>query len=407
MIIVGGVYKEECVSPRFAGLVGPGLRAAMTLSGLSTRVHLHTIAAQGLAEDIKATCDACRINVTLHKASGEPPRPITFWYANALRPLVPAPRDTKGRRGQLKVKGESILLLGLMEARTTVVGGSVVYEPEAESPPDLFTKGPSRADRLGVVLKAQVFRKHSAGRQAPDVARSLMNETGAEVLIVRSELGSATVFQADHPPKVVGPYETRRWHRLGMGNVFSAIFAHHWVERQASAENAAREACRALAQYNEGGGSLPILDAPAELLAEASHLHVPLMSEPLRPTVRLEGCNARYVERHLFNDAIDALEVLATDVETRVPISDLDLAPTWNDSFSAMLVMADFADHDVLGEAARAAAAGKPVISYSEYPTFVAARLRGIAGVEPVDDFITAIYRTAVGARRPLQSRPT
>ena len=77
--------------------------------------------------------------------------------------------------------------------------------------------------------------------------------------------------------------------------------------------------------------------------------------------------------------------MLATDVETRVPISDIDPAPTWNDNFSALLVLADFADTDALDEAARAAAAGKPVVSYSEYPTFVAARLRGIAGVEPID----------------------
>lgn len=404
MIVVGGAYLEECASPRFAGLVGPGLRAAMALSGLSDHVHLHTVAAQNLINDIRTTCQAFRMGVTLHCLPGGPLLPVRFSYGNALRPLVPPPTTDKRPVIHLGERREPILLLELLEAEVTVVGRSVVYEPETLSSRNLFTKGISRAARRGLVLKAQMFRDLSQGRPEPDVARDLSREAGAEVLVVRSELGSATVFQGDLPPEIVGPYETRRWHRLGMGNVFSAVFAYHWAERQAGAGDAAREACLAAAQYNEGGG-LPFRGALKGIQAEAPHLHVPLRSDYVLPRVRLEGCNTRYVERQLFFDANDALEILANEVETRVRLSDLNPAPIFDDDFSAMLVLTDFADNDALDEAARAAVAGKPVISYREYSRYAAEPLERIAGVETVDDFITAIYRTAVAARRQPSRR--
>lgn len=400
MIVVGGAYLEECASPRFAGLFGPGLRAAITLTGLSRKVHLHTVAHPKLAEDIQATCDSLQIELTTHSPSEVRSQPIRFYYANALRPLVRIDGSDGGTKIDVESKDSCILLLGLLEAQINVTGRSVVYESRIGASSDPFANGMSRAERLGLVIKAQRFRELSRDQNARDVARKLLNETGAEVLVIRSELGGATVFQGDRPAINVGPYETKRWHRLGMGNVFSAVFAHYWAERLFSAEDAARAACRATALYNEGG-SLPVPSAAIGFeRVEDTYLQVPLSTNFSRPKVRLEGCNSRYVERQLFNDALDALDVLMTDVEVRKPLSDIDLMPEWSDDFSALLILSDFADGDAFNEAIRVAESGKPVISYAEYPRYQTSLLERIEGVEVVDDFMTAVYRTAVAARR-------
>jgi hypothetical protein len=295
-----------------------------------------------------------------------------------------------------------VLLLGLIEGHAVVEAENVVFEPEQESKWTMFNaKGQSTARHLTLIMKAQDFRDSLNGREDPrDCALRIRNYHNAQVLLVRCELGSATVFEGEHRGRVVGPYVTRRWHRLGLGSVFAAVFAYYWAEQKTNAEEAARNACLAAAYFNEGS-SLPIPSIPATAFQEATHLHVALDSTPPRPRVRLESAYRSYAERRLVEDARDGLEKLYVTVETRFPLSDIERSPdVAANAFKAMLLLLDFADNNALSEATRAAADHKPVIVYTEHPQDYVSFLKNLAGSEMVNDFVTAIYRTAVASRR-------
>lgn len=400
MIVVGGTYREECASPRFAGLGGPGLRAAMALSGLSSPLELHTISAPDLEDDIRLTCHTLEIIPHLHRLRGTDARePVRFRYVNALRPFDPDDCKSLRKANRFKVRGNCVLLLGLIEGQVIVDADNVVFEPEPESDRTMFAKGPSRAKQLALIMKARDFRARLKEQDPRDCALAILKAHGADVLLVRCELGGATIFEGEHPPKLVGPYVTSRWHRLGLGNVFAAIFAYYWAEQKIKAEDAARNACLAAAYFNEGS-SLPIPLIAATAFQEAKHLHVALNITPPRPLVRLESTYRTYAERRLVEDAWVGLETLFMSVQTRFRLSDIDPSPVPTDAFAAMLLLLDFADNDVRSEATRAAAHHKPVIAYTEKPGEHASFLESLPGSETVNDFVTAIYRTAVASRR-------
>ena len=409
MIIVGGTYLEECGSPRLAGLLGPGLRAAMAISNVSS-VELHTFTGDTELADLELTCSTFNIKLHHRLARGlDSSQTIAFEYINALRPceISKGVLRKAGRRNKFKVSGKEVLVLGLAEGTPIITADTVVFEPEEEETLQLSEfgiAGRSKAKRLAVIMSAKKFRQRLRRRPLRDAAYRIMSEANARVLVVRSEFGGATVFEDQRTEQLVGPYVTPNWRKLGAGNVFAAVFAHEWAEKGTRVTDAARQACLAAALYNDGA-SLPLPAAPLLLPDEAPYLRVPIDREDL-PTfrVRLEGGHFgghfSYASRRLLRDAYEGLGELFADVETPVPVSDLNRRPKrLTDQYQALLLLADFADREALAEAQWAASVGKPVIVYSEAGDTTSERIVS-PGREFSNDLVTAIYRTVVAARR-------
>lgn len=246
----GGTYLEFCREPAWNELFGSGLRGAIALAKLGTEPTLHTFIGRDQRPVLEIKAETNHINVECNEITDT----IRFEYMHPLSKPVIEPEMTVQKLTieprTVILKAEHVLRYGVMEGSLRVEAEMSVYDPQSPSNPRMFGENGSKTKRLAVVANRSEMKKLTHKATPEDACAHLLIEAGAEVVVMKCGADGCWVGTRENVVRVPAFYTQRVW-PIGSGDVFSAVFAHGWMEQQLSPGEAALCASRATAHYVE------------------------------------------------------------------------------------------------------------------------------------------------------------
>ena len=392
LTIVGGTYREICHEPLWDELYGSGLRAAVALSELSDDVHYHTLVGPDELQELEAKANYAQVH--LHAMAL--PATVRFVYNHPLATpnIYPSIEKLILQKQLLSVTADNILVYGILEGDSVVHGEYVVYDPQSPNNPQPFNYNGSTAKHLAVILNSWEARQFTQQTEVAAMGQHLLAQ-GAEVVVIKQGSVGATVFTADSQTHI-SAYRTSSVWSIGSGDIFSAVFAHYWIEQRLSPAEAATQASLATAYYCQTQ-ALPIPKDPAAL--QALDLQPLPTTGHVRKYIYLAGPFFTMAERWLINESRYALRQTGNDVFS--PLHDVghglanDVVPLdleALDRCDVVFAIVDGLDSGTLFEVGYARAKGKPVVAFVQNET--PANLKMLEGSECIisSDFSTAVY---------------
>jgi hypothetical protein len=391
MIVVGGVYREECVVPEWSRIFGSGGRAAAVLSGLSDHVSLHAYVSQVWAEDAQTSFQSLGVTAHLHPIAAD----IAFHYFHPMSvaemqgcPATPAP--------PIEVSGDAVLHFGFVEGSAVVHAKRCVFDPQNADAALLFCENGSTADALAVVLNETELRE-STNADGVAAIRALRRATGAEVVVIKRGPRGAEVHSANGTD-IVPARMSPEVFKIGSGDVFSAVFAHYWAEKDADPAVAAEAASYAAAQYVATRDLLGLSDGVHEL--------------PPAPTggqsgpIYLAAPFFNIAQRWMVEQVREALFALGSQVFS--PLHEIGTAGTAASiaagdlkglhQCQSMLAIVDGEDAGTLFEIGYARSKNIPVVVLAENPRRETLTMLEGSGCKITRDLTTAVYHAVWAA---------
>jgi sugar/nucleoside kinase (ribokinase family)/nucleoside 2-deoxyribosyltransferase len=400
--IAGGTYLEYCAEPYWSQFFGSGGRAAAALQRLSSGVALSTYVSDDQLSKLALLAATYGFDTSATKSA----QAISFSYYHALAsPTIDPPIDRIVPAAPLRIDAEHILRFGFLEGTCVVSGERVVFDPQSEQSPEVFAANGSTAAHLAIVANLEEATTLSGTHDLAEIGRVLIREHGAEVAIVKRGAVGASIFTIDRS-EFIPAYRTDVVFPIGSGDVFSATFAHYWAEEGADPFVAAERASLATAYYCSRF-PLPI---PPEPLSVADFSAVPVVqAAPAqhgeRPRVYLAGPFFTMAQRWLIDEAREAL--LDQGLAVFSPLHDVgygiasEVGPAdirALEGCAAVLALLDGLDAGTLVEVGYARARDIPVVGFSQNERREDLTMVEGTDCEVVDNFASAIYRTAWAA---------
>lgn len=393
MIIVGGSYNEFCDWPEWNRILGPGGRAALAVSSVSPGSVLHTCAPANWAADINASMAAAGIEARIRTTA----KSFAFVYTHPLtKPPGMEPKPPKEAvLGPLDVEGDTVLAFGLIEGEVQVSADRAIFELSSN-----LDKSVSRKSVKSLALictKNDLRDVFTSGADERDAATKILSANTADLLVVRGELGGATLFMGDTRHDVPA-YISDKCFKIGAGNVFCAMFAHYWGEKKLQPDVAADLASRSAAVY-----------ANAAVLPMVGRDELPAM-ESFKPAevgkVFIASPCLSMAQQWLLNEAIAGLEYFGVQVASPYdlgldgsPKKDIDVEAVLNDC-NAVLALADGADLPSILAVGLARVRRLPIVVLAESSNERRVDLWDGTDCEVARDFASAVYRAAVASAR-------
>jgi hypothetical protein len=145
----------------------------------------------------------------------------------------------------------------MLEGAARVAGETVVYDPQSPNSPEWFrTRG--SAKRLAYILNEREARILTGQPTAESAAAMIASKEAAEIVIVKRGPFGSLVWTSEGINKVPC-YRTPVVHKIGSGDVFSAVFFFEWSINGRTPIDAASAAARATATYCATGGEPQII----------------------------------------------------------------------------------------------------------------------------------------------------
>jgi hypothetical protein len=392
--IAGGTYHEHCLSPHWQEFYGSGLRAAAATCRLSDSVSLSTYVPNAMTELAEAlsVAFAVRLNVTQSDQS------VRFEYSHGLSiPMIQPDPCVVRKQAPIPLDAKNVLRFGFVEGDAVITAENAVYDPQSAYDPRPFGENGSTAKRLAVVLNGREVSMLSGERDAEQGARSILAAEKAEAVVVKQGSRGALVV-AEAGVERVPAYRTDRVWPIGSGDVFAAVFAHYWAERDLKAADAANLASLAAAYYC-GSRTLPIP------YGYQDSYRPPALS--LRPRDQI-GEKQVYLAGPFFTTAqlwlVDEARTALLDQGVLVfsPYHDVGRGPASHvvladlkglDTAAVVLAVLDGLDAGTLFEIGYARSRGIPVIAFVQNEKEEDLKMLEGTDCELVDDFVSAVYR--------------
>lgn len=398
--VVGGVYRELCMHPRWDQCFGSAGRAAASMAALGVPVRLHAFADDMARESMEARTLFGGFELALRPVAQTP----GFHYIHGLStPIIQ--RDN--RRASLDVTADRILRFGMIEGDARVVGKRVVYDPQDAQYPQSFRANGSTADELALVLN-----RHEAGlllgeasEDAERMARAVAEREGARVVVIKQGPRGALVFDKGTVTHVPA-YQTHLVWKIGSGDQFAANFAAGWLDQGLSAHDAANRASKATAYYCEHNGSFPDQRTLEAFNPDPIQIG-PRWAAGERPIVYLAGPFFNLSQLWLVEQARAALTHMGMPVFS--PFHDVGRGSAQDvvaqdlegiKRSGVVLALADGMDAGTVYEIGFARALDCPVVVYSECETIEDRKMMEGSACVLVEDFVSAIYHTVWEAAR-------
>ncbi|AMJ65930.1 PfkB family carbohydrate kinase [Hymenobacter sp. PAMC 26628] len=321
---------------------------------------------------------------------------VRFVYNHplAVPNIYPSIEKLFTHKPTLRITDENILVYGILEGDSVVHGDYVVYDPQSPNNPLPFNHNGSTAKHLALILNSWEGRQLTKLQHVDDIGEYLLAH-GVEVVVIKQGSAGATVFTASGRTHVPA-YQTSSVWPIGSGDIFSAVFAHYWIERKSSPAEAANNASLATAFYCQTQ-ALPIPKNAGDI--QALGLNPLPTTGHIRKNIYLAGPFFTMAERWLINESRQALRQTGNDVFS--PLHDvghgmadevvpLDLKAL--DDCDVVFAIVDGLDSGTLFEVGYARAKGKPVVAFVQNE--VPENLKMLAGSDCIirDDFSTAVY---------------
>ncbi|HET8899627.1 MAG TPA: PfkB family carbohydrate kinase [Rhodanobacteraceae bacterium] len=393
--IVGGIYRELCMHPRWNQYFGSGGRAAAALAALGVPVTLYSYA-DGLA---RSTFESMAALDPIQLALTDIPESPGFHYIHGLS--VPVIKGLSISHPSIHVDAEHVLRFGMIEGEGVVSARRAVYDPQNARNPRPFHENGSKSEELALILN-----RHEAGlllgersSDATQMARTLAERNHAQIVVIKQGPMGALVLDRGRISEIPA-YGTQRVWKIGSGDQFAAQFAVGWMHMGLNPHDAADRASRSTAYYCEHHGSFP-----------SEELLVAFQPAPLivgerwrrgeRPTVYLAGPFFNLAQLWLVEQARTALMEMHLKVfspyhdvgrGSAEDVVELDLQGIRD--CDVLLALGDGLDAGTIYEIGYARAIGRPVVMYSECESIENRKMMQGSDCILTDDFVSAIYRT-------------
>lgn len=310
------------------------------------------------------------------------PSSIVFAYFHPLSsPHVEPPREALSRLPALQVTGEAVLRFGFLEGDAIVTADRAVYDPQTWRNPQPFSANGSTAGELALVLNELELREAAGIVNLDQAALHLINEAGAQVVIVKKGACGASVYDAAGNVSHVPAYRSSKIFKIGTGDIFSAVFAVYWAERKMPAAQAADLASRSVSLYCE---TRTFEFDPLSL----SQRHP--VAARVGARICIEGGTESIGQRYTLEEARFALRELG--MEVMCPEKEQE-AGAWN--ADATLVIDDGLSPQALIRIRKDQVQGRPVVVLHERSNTT---ISLTTDIEATDDFASAIYLAAWAA---------
>lgn len=394
--VVGGVYQEYCVHPRWNEIYGSAGRAALAIATLGTPVELHSYMND---EALQVINDKGVWLEAFQAVQTKVADIVGFTYLHDM--AIPDIRGVPERpHPPLTVSGTKIVRFGMLEGDAIVHAEWAVYDPQNGRKGQPFGKNGSTAEHLALVLNSQEvgYMAGMPDEHPSKIAPALAQQQEAEVVVVKMGPAGAFVWTKTGTAQVPAFRTSRVW-KIGSGDCFVAYFAKAWMHDGKTPAEAAAIASRATAYYCDTQGFLTVGDLetrkfPAVELSDASqqgmrrqvYLAGPFFDLAQVWMVQQARANLQDMGLHVFSPYHDiglgsAEDVVVKDLEG-IRESDLVLAIT------------DGLDAGTIYEIGYARALNKPVIVYSERHKGESVKMMEGSGCTICMDYTTALYST-------------
>jgi len=388
--VVGGVYRERCVQPRWNALYGSAGRAAAALS-YRHPVKLVTYVDDANNRELHALAETLGFELRAERVR----ETVSFDYVHPLSiPVIQPPPKVLSRAEPLTAQGDVVLRFGMMESTGVVEGDRVVYDPQSAYDPEPFAQNGSKAKSLAIVANALEVRLLT-GTSDPEIGGStLLANEGASVVVVKRGSRGALVLTAG-ARSAIPAFRTESVFSIGSGDMFAAAFTYFWGIELLDPTLAADLASRATARYCESQA--------AELLSRSELEALPYdRLTASKGKVYLAGPFFTLAERWLVEEARTHLRGMHLDVFS--PVHDVGFGPAEKiakadlkgvEECDRVLALVDSADPGTLFEVGYARKCGKPVVALTETLSEEKKKMLIGSGCICTDDFATAIYLTS------------
>jgi nucleoside 2-deoxyribosyltransferase len=403
--VVGGTYREICNESNWNQLYGSGLRAALACADLGRKVRLHTYATNEITSDLIAYSEPYGVECRITPSDVA----VEFRYAHplAIPQITPFPGEIP-KQVTISVTGRSILRFGMLDGDAKVTGTRVVYDPQNVRSPEHFAANGSTADHLAVVLNLKEAFVLSGETTTIRAARMLQRK-GADVVVIKDGARGAHVFDRGERFDVPSFHTDYVW-PIGSGDVFAALFAYYWGEKEAKAKTAALKASWGTASF-VSSRALPI---QRQIYARLPGYKRAARNAPRRGTLRvyLAGPFFTIAQRWLIEETRSALVGIGLDVFS--PFHDVGLGPANKvvaqdlknlDEADVVLALVDGTDSGTLFEIGYARKANTPVVVLAENEGEQPMKMLDGSNCVVKADFASAIYAAwwaACGSEAPL-----
>lgn len=396
MHIVGGIYHERSIFPAGDVIYGSGGRAASALLEINNKIQLSSFIGKNKEEDISYHADhVWKIKLNKYFV----PEVVSFTYYHGLsNPIIRPARLPYVDAPVITVIADVILQFGMLEGKAIVHGKRVVYDPQNPETPELFDINGSTADELAYVLNRGEALKLTHTSNINDAAAVLLQDTGANVVVIKAGADGAFIFTSNSTFHVCA-YATDYVWPIGSGDIFAAVFAHFWAEEKLSPEIAAEYASKGAALYC-GTKNIP--------LSKTNLFDNPFVfpklekrKNPADANIYLAGPFFTMGQLWLVEEARSALSHAGFKVFS--PYHDVGLGSADEvvsadiegiENADVLFALCDGLDAGTLFEVGYAVKKGIPVVAFAEQTSDEAMKMLHGTHCKVFKDFTSAIYHT-------------
>ncbi|WP_168187560.1 PfkB family carbohydrate kinase [Pedobacter sp. G11] len=390
--IIGGTYLEECVDPVYRELYGSGLRAAIALSNYSTTINFHTAVGYDFKELLNYKSDlfgfkshTIDVTETVHFIYEHPlckPQPVNV--PNAIR-LVDLGHLSK------------VLYYGMIDTDIKVTAEMMVYDPQNQVP---FEQSGAIAKNLALILnkwEALSFLDHPE-EDLEKVGKLLMSKENVSVVVIKNGSDGAMLFEGNKVEKIP-LYRTPQVWPIGSGDIFSAVFAFHWMILEQSAFESAIKASASVAQFCDTKQlQFDSTKTYPEQVIKSKQKKIYLAAPFFTTGERMFLNEVRYLLQQFGNEVfspfhdVGTIDGDATNVEISTVVqSDL----TGIDQSDLVLAIYSGTDPGTVFEVGYARAKGIPVVALCENVKEEDLFMLSGSGCEITQDLSSAIYKAS------------
>ncbi len=265
----------------------------------------------------------------------------------------------------------------------------LVFDPQ--QPRDLGWPDLSglKAERLALVANAVETKSMTGESDLPTAARSLLENTPAEVVVTKRAARGCLVTTAEGQEEV-GLWPTSSVWPIGSGDVFAAGFAWAWAQEHKDPVQSARVGSHLASLWCGQERWQPAPEdfepPPGEFLPQDGQVYLaaPFFTLPERWLVELVREGLMGLGGRVFSPLHDV--GLGDDEVAQADLAGLD-------SCGAVLALLDGIDAGVLFESGWARRSDIPVIVYTEQADSDQLKMVRGSGAELYDDLSSAVYR--------------
>ena len=407
LTVIGGTYREVCVSPSWDQLYGSGLRAAVACAELAPdAVELVTWCDDSEKAELRFRVASYGVVLNEHSRT----QPVVFSYEHPLAvPVFSTGSGVLEQVASTRHDVELALLFGILEVEPEVYAKRMVFDPQAG---ERAARIPANVSELCIVANLIEAQALLGGAEAAQVfgavgaARELREQSNATAVVVKDGARGVAVATREILDQVPC-YKTAEVFSIGSGDVFSAIFSWAWMLGGSPPLEAADIASRATAQYC-GTATLPIPSNCCDWI-HMSPLSVRNRLADRAGVIYLAGPFFTVAERWFVAETCRCLRQAGFEVFS--PFHDVGLGGAAEDiaardlegleKCDAVFAIADNLDAGTMFEIGCAASRRIPVVVYAERVCELDLTMLVGAGGKVCRDFTTAIYELQwlVGSR--------